>query len=253
MVERFTGKVALVTGGSSGIGRTIAVAFAREGATVVVSGRNAEALARTVKECEAAGGTATAVIADVSDAAEVANLVATTVERHGGLDIAVNNAGVLGRPAPTADIDDDVFAAVFATNVTGTFLCMKHEIAHMRGHGGGVIVNISSSIGPHGRRPGMAAYAASKAAVSVLTRTAARDHIGDGIRINAVSPGASDTEMSRRPGETDADRAARVGSAVPLGRVGTTAEVANAVLWLASPESAFAVGHDLVVDGGATA
>jgi NAD(P)-dependent dehydrogenase (short-subunit alcohol dehydrogenase family) len=142
---------------------------------------------------------------------------------------------------------------VLGTNVTGTWLCLKHEIAHMRAHGGGAIVNMASNIGAHGRLPNLAAYAASKAAVSALTRTAARDHIADGVRINAVSPGATDTDMSRRPGETDADRAARLKDAIPLGRVGATAEVAAAVLWLASDEAAFTVGHDLVVDGGATA
>ncbi|MFD6463713.1 SDR family oxidoreductase, partial [Streptomyces roseolus] len=135
----------------------------------------------------------------------------------------------------------------------GVFLSMKYEIAHMRAHGGGVIVNMASNIGPHGRRPGMAAYAASKAAVSVLTQTAARDHIGEGVRINAVSPGASDTPMSFRPGESRADRDARVRTAVPAGRVSDPAEVAAAVVWLASAESSFVVGHDLVVDGGATA
>lgn len=142
---------------------------------------------------------------------------------------------------------------MIGTNLTGTWLCMKHEIAHMRAHGGGAIVNMASNIGAHGRIPGMAAYAASKAAVSVLTRTAARDHVRDGVRINAVSPGPTDTEMSLRPGETDADRAARLETAIPLGRVGATAEVAAAVLWLASAEAGFTVGHDLVVDGGATA
>ena len=252
-MSRFSGKIALVTGGGSGIGRATALAFAAEGATVVVAGRGADGLERTVKEIEAAGGTASAVIADITDSGEVKDLVTTVVERHGGLHIAFNNAGILGRPAPTADVDEDDFAAVLATNVTGTWLCLKHEIAHMRAHGGGAIVNMASNIGAHGSRPGFAAYAASKAAVSALTRTAARDHIADGIRINAISPGAADTEMSRRPGESDADRDARVGAAVPLGRVGTTAEVANAVLWLASDEAAYAVGHDLVLDGGATA
>ena len=252
-MSRFSGKIALVTGGGSGIGRATALAFAAEGATVVVAGRGADGLERTVKEIEAAGGTASAVTADITDSGEVKDLVTTVVERHGGLHVAFNNAGILGRPAPTADVDEDDFAAVLATNVTGTWLCLKHEIAHMRAHGGGAIVNMASNIGAHGSRPGFAAYAASKAAVSALTRTAARDHIADGIRINAISPGAADTEMSRRPGESDADRDARVGAAVPLGRVGTTAEVANAVLWLASDEAAYAVGHDLVLDGGATA
>ncbi len=250
MGARFAGNVVLVTGGSSGIGRETARAFAADGATVVVAGRDEQRLAATVKEI---GGDASAVTVDVTDSGDVARMVETVVARHGGLHVAVNNAGILGSPAPAADLDEDGFGAVLATNVTGTWLCVKHEVAHMRAHGGGAIVNIASNIGAHGRLPNMAAYAASKAAVSALTRTAARDHIADRVRINAVSPGATDTDMSRRPGETDADRAERLKGAIPLGRVGATAEVAAAVLWLASDEAAFTVGHDLVVDGGATA
>ncbi|WP_086838931.1 glucose 1-dehydrogenase [Amycolatopsis kentuckyensis] len=250
MGARFAGKVVLVTGGGSGIGRATARAFADEGATVVVAGRDGQRLASAVAEI---GGDASAVTVDVTDSADVARMVETVVARHGGLDVAFNNAGILGAPAPAADLGEDDFGAVLGTNVTGTWLCLKHEVAHMRAHGGGAIVNMASNIGAHGRLPNMAAYAASKAAVSALTRTAARDHIADGVRINAVSPGATDTDMSRRPGETDADRAERLKSAIPLGRVGATAEVAAAVLWLASDEAAFTVGHDLVVDGGATA
>ncbi|MET8994284.1 glucose 1-dehydrogenase [Amycolatopsis sp. NPDC004169] len=250
MGARFAGKVVLVTGGGSGIGRATARAFAGEGATVVVAGRDEQRLASAVAEI---GGDASAVTVDVTDSADVARMVETVVARHGGLDVAFNNAGILGSPAAAADLDEDDFGAVLGTNVTGTWLCLKHEVAHMRAHGGGTIVNMASNIGAHGRLPNMAAYAASKAAVSALTRTAARDHIAEGVRINAVSPGATDTDMSRRPGETDADRAARLKGAIPLGRVGATAEVAAAVLWLASDEAAFTVGHDLVVDGGATA
>ncbi|WP_103350114.1 glucose 1-dehydrogenase [Amycolatopsis sp. CA-128772] len=250
MGARFAGKVVLVTGGGSGIGRATARAFAAEGATVVVAGRDERRLESAVREI---GGDASAVTVDVTGSASVARMVETVVARHGGLDVAFNNAGILGSPAPVADLGEDDFGAVLDTNVTGTWLCLKHEVAHMRAHGGGAIVNMASNIGAHGRLPNLAAYAASKAAVSALTRTAARDHIGDGVRINAVSPGATDTDMSRRPGETDADRAARLKDAIPLGRVGATAEVAAAVLWLASDEAAFTVGHDLVVDGGATA
>ncbi|MBE8524664.1 glucose 1-dehydrogenase [Amycolatopsis sp. H6(2020)] len=250
MGARFAGKVVLVTGGGSGIGRATARAFADEGATVVVAGRDGQRLASAVAEI---GGDASAVTVDVTDSADVARMVETIVARYGGLDVAFNNAGILGAPAPAADLGEDDFGAVLGTNVTGTWLCLKHEVAHMRAHGGGAIVNMASNIGAHGRLPNMAAYAASKAAVSALTRTAARDHIADGVRINAVSPGATDTDMSRRPGETDADRAERLKNAIPLGRVGATAEVAAAVLWLASDEAAFTVGHDLVVDGGATA
>ncbi|MFF1608715.1 glucose 1-dehydrogenase [Amycolatopsis sp. NPDC058278] len=250
MGARFAGKVVLVTGGGSGIGRATARAFAGEGATVVVAGRDRQRLESAVQEI---GGDASAVTIDVTDSADVARMVETVVARHGGLDVAFNNAGILGSPAAAADLGEDDFGAVMGTNVTGTWLCLKHEVAHMRAHGGGAIVNMASNIGAHGRLPNMAAYAASKAAVSALTRTAARDHIADGVRINAVSPGATDTDMSRRPGETDAGRAERLKNAIPLGRVGATAEVAAAVLWLASDEAAFTVGHDLVVDGGATA
>jgi NAD(P)-dependent dehydrogenase (short-subunit alcohol dehydrogenase family) len=130
---------------------------------------------------------------------------------------------------------------------------MQHEIRWMRAHGGGAIVNISSNIGAHRRLPGMAAYAASKAAVSALTRNAALDHIADGVRINAVSPGPVNTPMSSRPGESAADKAARLSAVMPVGRAGETAEIAAAVLYLASPAAAFTVGTDLVVDGGASA
>jgi len=250
MGARFTGKVVLVTGGGSGIGRATARAFAAEGATVVVAGRDGQRLASAVEEI---GGDASAVTVDVTDSGDVARMVETVVARHGGLHVAFNNAGILGEPAPAADLPEDVFDAVIATNLTGTWLCLKHEVAHMRAHGGGAIVNMASNIGAHRRRPDLAAYAASKAAVTALTKAAALDHIAEGVRINAVSPGATDTDMSRRPGETDADRAARLKDSIPLGRVGATAEVAAAVLWLASDEAAFTVGHDLVVDGGATA
>jgi NAD(P)-dependent dehydrogenase (short-subunit alcohol dehydrogenase family) len=129
---------------------------------------------------------------------------------------------------------------------------MKYEIAQMRGRGG-TIVNISANLGAHGRRPGIGAYVATKAAVSSLTRNTALEYIGEGIRINAVSPGPSDTAMSLRPGETTDDRASRLAATLPIGRVGTLDEITSAILWLASPESGFTVGHDLVVDGGATA
>ncbi|HEU5392148.1 MAG TPA: SDR family oxidoreductase [Streptosporangiaceae bacterium] len=140
-----------------------------------------------------------------------------------------------------------------AVNLTGVFLTMKHEIAHMRAGGGGVIINTASNLGAHMRLPSLGAYAATKAAVSALTRAAAREYIADGIRINAISPGPIDTPMSIRPGETGADRDRRLAGTLPAGRPGTTGEAAAAVLWLASPEAGFTVGHDLVLDGGATA
>ncbi|MFI0370940.1 SDR family NAD(P)-dependent oxidoreductase [Actinomadura sp. 1N219] len=246
----FDGSIVLITGGAGGIGRSIAHAFARGGATVVLAGRDATALAEAAKEI---GPCADHVIADVTDPSAVARMVETVAARHGGLHVAVNNAGIFGAAGPLADVDEAAWDDVLAVNLTGVFLSMKHEIAHMRGHGGGAIVNISSNIGAHGRRPGLAAYAASKAAVSVLTRAAALDHVAEGIRINAVSPGATDTPMSLLPGETRAQRAERMRTAAPSGRVADTSEVAETVLWLASDASSHVVGHDLVVDGGATA
>jgi NAD(P)-dependent dehydrogenase (short-subunit alcohol dehydrogenase family) len=253
MAARFAGKVVVVTGGGSGIGRTTALAFAREGATVVAAGRGPESLTETVDMIEAEGGSACAVQTDVTASDQVARLVATTVDSHGRLDIAFNNAGYFAAPAKIADLDEHAWRTSMEVNVTALWLCMKHEIAHMRSHGGGVIVNTISNIGAHATRPGLAAYAASKSAAATLTKTAAVEYASDGIRINAVSPGPTDTAMSQRPGETAADRDARVASTLPIGRVGRTDEIAATVLWLASPESSFVVGHDIVVDGGATA
>ncbi|MEV4008588.1 glucose 1-dehydrogenase [Actinomadura sp. NPDC049753] len=248
---RFDNKIVLITGGAGGIGRATAHAFAREGATVVLAGRDEAALAEAVKEI--GPGRADHVVADVTDPASAAGMVEAVAGRHGGLHVAVNNAGIFGAAGPVADVDAAAWNDVLAVNLTGVFLSMKHEIAHMRAHGGGAVVNVSSNIGAHGRRPGLAAYAASKAAVSVLTRTAALDHVADSVRVNAVSPGATDTPMSLLPGETPAGRAERMRASAPSGRVSETAEVAETILWLASDASSHVIGHDLVIDGGVTA
>lgn len=253
MSARFDGRVVLVTGGAGVIAGATGQAFAERGATVVLAGRDAKKLAAAAGRMSDGDGEVDWIAADVTDSGQVARLVAEVVRRHGGLHVAFNSAGVFTAPVPLADLAEADWARHVDVNLTGVFLAMKHEITHVRAHGGGVIVNMASTIGAHGRRPGVAAYAATKAAVSVLTRAAARDHIGDGIRINAVSPGASDTPMSFRPGETRADRDARIRIIVPAGRVSDPLEVAAAVLWLASEESSFVVGHDIVVDGGATA
>ncbi|MER5268920.1 SDR family oxidoreductase [Actinosynnema sp. NPDC002837] len=248
---RFAGKVALVTGGGTGIGRATAEAFAAEGATVVVAGLDEEPLRQTAKAIEAAGGEASWIVLDVTDEAAVAEMVATTAQRHGGLDVAFNNAGVMvgGR---VADLDAGDWARALSV-ATGTWLSMKHEIGFMREHGGGAIVNISSIIGPHKSIPGTGGYAAAKAAITALTKTAALEHIRDGIRINAVSPGPIATPLSLIRGETEAQQAERMKTTLPIGRIGAVEEVARAVLWLASPDSSFTVGADLVLDGGATA
>ncbi|MFC8538110.1 SDR family NAD(P)-dependent oxidoreductase [Streptomyces sp. NPDC057249] len=252
-MNRFTGKTVLVTGAGSGLGRAIAIAFATEGASVVAAGRTAVSLDETVGLIGATGGTATAVTADVTDSGQLQNLVRESVTRFGGLDIAVNNAGVLRGTVPVGEVSEEDWDTVLRTNVTGVWLAMKHEIAHMQGNGGGAIVNISSNLGAHLRIPNLATYITSKAAVSALTRAAALDHIHQGIRINAVSPGASAAPMSLRPGETEADRAERVKTQNPLGRVAEAEEVAAAVLYLASPAAGAVVGADLVIDSGSSA
>ncbi|MGA4848731.1 SDR family NAD(P)-dependent oxidoreductase [Streptomyces sp. G5(2025)] len=250
---RFTGRTALVTGGGSGLGRAIARAFAAEGANVVVAGRTEAPLKETVALIEATGGTALAVTADVSRSADITALLTATVDRFGSLDVAVNNAGVL-RAGPFTELAEEDWRTMLDINVTGVLLALQAEIKQMRTQAaGGAIVNIASNVGAHHSVPGATAYGATKAAVTALSRAAAAEHIRDGVRINTVSPGASDTSMSLRAGETDADRAARMKEESPLGRVSTTEEVAAAVLYLASDDSAPVVGTDLLIDGGASA
>ncbi|MFD5098882.1 SDR family NAD(P)-dependent oxidoreductase [Streptomyces albidochromogenes] len=257
MTARFSGKTALVTGAGSGLGRAVALAFAAQGANVVVAGRGRATLDETVAQAArqaGAGGTVVAVTADVSRSEDVRALVRESVERFGSLDVAVNNAGVFRGGGPVAELSEEDWRTLLDVNVTGVLLSMQAEIDAMRSQeGGGAIVNVSSNLGAHLRVPGVAGYVASKAAVSALTRAAAVDHIQDGVRINAVSPGPAATAMSLLPGESDAERAVRMKGESPLGRVSTTAEVAAAVLYLASADAASVVGTDLVVDGGASA
>lgn len=243
----FDGKVVLVTGGGSGIGRATALAFARHGARVVVAGRRAAAGEETVALVQAAGGAASFVSADLRRPEQIAALVDGVVARHGRLDIAFNNAGFQEPRQLVAEQDPALYDTVFDTNVRAVYLCLRHQIGAMLASGGGVIVNNASVSGQRNPNPGLALYAASKAAVISLTRSAAMEYAPQGIRINAVSPGRVVTDMMLNSKIADM---AQVAAGLPAKRMGAPEEVAAAVLWLASPAAAFVIGHVLAVDGG---
>lgn len=243
------GQVALVTGGSSGIGRAAALAFAAEGARVVVAGRRAEQLAETVRLIEASGGEAFFVKADVTKAEEVEALVAQTVRTYGALHCAFNNAGIEGDPrVPLAEYAEATWDRVLDTNLKGVFLCMKYELPHLVASRG-AIVNMTSVAGLSGVRLG-AAYCASKHGVVGLTKAAAIEYADKGVRVNAVAPAVIETDMAERAFFSDEARAAAVIGMHPLGRCGTPREVADAVVWLCSGRTSFTTGHVLPVDGG---
>jgi NAD(P)-dependent dehydrogenase (short-subunit alcohol dehydrogenase family) len=252
IMNEFKGKVALVTGGTSGIGRAAAVSFGREGAKVVVAGRRAHEGEETVRQVKAVGGEAIFVPTDVAKEAQVKNLVGRTLEQFGRLDIAFNNAGVEQVPGPFLEQSVETYDQVMDINVKGVWLSMRHEIPAMLKSGGGSIINTSSVAGVIGMA-GAEIYIASKHAVIGLTKSAALEFAKQGIRINAVLPAAIETEMMHRFVNEQKEMLAALTSLHPIGRVGTSQEIADAVLWLASNKSSFVTGHSLVVDGGFTA
>ena len=240
------GKVALVTGGGSGIGRQACLVFCREGAQVVVSDVTVEGGEETLSLIKQAGGEAVFIKADVAQAAEVEALVAKTVEAYGRLDCAYNNAGIAGRTARVADDTEENWERILSINLKGVWLCLKYEIAHMLKQGGGAIVNTASGAGLIGvRRTG--AYVASKHGVVGLTKTAALEYAKANIRVNAVCPGPIDTPMLRGASERVIDAMA---AAQPNGRLGQPQEIAEAVVWLCSDAASFVTGHPMPVDGG---
>lgn len=245
-------KVALVTGGGSGIGRASALTFAREGAKVVVSDVVVEAGEETVQLIKNADREAVFIKADVAQASDVEALIAKAVETYGRLDCAHNNAGIEGNSAKVADYDEADWDRVIAINLTGVWLCMKYEIPQMLQQGSGAIVNTSSVAGLLGFRTG-SAYVASKHGVLGLTKTAALEYAKSGIRVNAVCPGAIDTPMMGRITDHRPHRAAKMAAGEPVGRMGTPQEIAEAVVWLCSDAASFVTGHPMTVDGGIVA
>jgi NAD(P)-dependent dehydrogenase (short-subunit alcohol dehydrogenase family) len=246
-----TTQTVLITGALTGIGRATAVAFARQGNRVVVSGRHQQAGEALVAELRGLGAEAEFIQADVRKDDEVRDLVDRTVARFGRLDAAVNNAGTEGKPGPVTQQTAESYAATFDTNVLGTVLSMKHELRAMQALGAGSIINISSTFG-HGGGANASIYSASKHAVEGLTKSAAIEVATSGVRVNAVAPGATETGMLNRFSGNAENKAGLVAK-VPMNRVANPDEVANAAVFLASSAASFITGQILSVDGGKSA
>jgi NAD(P)-dependent dehydrogenase (short-subunit alcohol dehydrogenase family) len=246
-----TASVVLITGALTGIGRATALAFAQEGARIVVSGRRDEAGHALTRELRSLGVEAEFIRADVRHEDEVRDLIDKTIARFGRLDVAVNNAGTEGTAGPVTEQTPESYATTFDTNVLGVLLSMKHEMRVMQAQGSGSIVNLSSTMGHRGA-PGASLYTASKHAVEGLTKSAALEGAASGIRVNAIAPGPVETEMLNRFTGT-AERKAGLAAGVPLKRVGTPAEIADAIVFVASRKASFITGQIISVNGGKTA
>ncbi|CAN7144402.1 SDR family oxidoreductase [Phyllobacterium sp. LjRoot231] len=248
-MDRLSGKVALVTGASAGIGRATAKLFAQEGAKLVVGARRKEELDALVAEIEADGGEAVALTGDVRSEDYAKALVALAVERYGKLDIAFNNAGTLGEAGPSTGVSEAGWTDAIAINLTGSFLGAKHQIAEMLKHGGGSVIFTSTFVGYSFAFPGVAAYAASKAGLIGLTQALAAEYGPQNIRVNAILPGAVDTDMYREMNDT-AEKQGFITNLHALKRVATSEELARSVLYLASDDASFVTGTASLVDGG---
>ncbi|MEW6298922.1 MAG: SDR family oxidoreductase [Thermodesulfobacteriota bacterium] len=249
MAGRVAGKVALITGGGSGIGRATAQIFAREGAKVVVADIVVAGGEETVQLIKAAGGEAVFVKADVARTTDVEAMVKKAVDTYGRLDCAFNNAGIEGVIRPTAEYGEEQWDRVLAVNLKGVWLCMKYEILQMLKQGGGAIVNTASVAGLVGL-PGFSAYVAAKHGVNGLTRTAALEYAKSGIRVNAVCPGAIRTAMFERGVRDNPGLEEQIVAMEPVGRMAAPEEVGEAVVWLCSDAASFVTGLPMAVDGG---
>src|SRR5579862_6118017 len=243
--------VVLITGALTGIGRATALAFAKQGARIVISGRRDEVGRELAAELRTLGAEAEYWRADVRHEEDVRNLVDKTVARFGRLDVAINNAGTEGVPGPITEQTAESYAATFDTNVLGTLLSMKHELRVMLPQKNGSIVNISSTYG-HAGAPGASVYSASKHAVEGLTKSAALEAAGTGVRVNVIAPGPIETAMLNRFTKTE-ERKAGLVSSVPLKRAGKPEEIAQAIVFVSSDKASFITGASYLVDGGKSA
>ncbi len=249
MTKLVDNKIAIVTGAGAGIGKAVAQTLAREGASVMLAGRNSASLEAVASAIQEAGGVADICVTDVSKSDQAEHLVARTVQRFGRLDCAVNNAGVDGALAPIGDYDDAEFERVIDINLKGVWFCTRHQIKAMLESGGGSIVNMSSALSEVAQY-NMPAYVASKFAVNGLSKSAALDYAPHNIRVNALSPGLVETDMMKQQFDANDGMRDMFIGLEPVGRMGEPEEIAEAALWLCSDRSSYATGSNMVVDGG---